>query len=295
MASPDWKTYHERLPLPNLLNLRGCNVYPNCVLCHLDSQDPNHIFLNCPFSQQIWQTAGLLNSNPSTSVISIIDSLLLNSRSNSRTLVLRSASLCYILWYIWCGYWDYFFEQVPFAPHSILLKAIREAKDLCFHLRHPLPRQPRLVSWTPPPPFGFLKFNVDGASKGNPGPAGIGGVCRDHNSTFISCFSAGIGQTYAILAEALAIRHALLLATNMRASSIIVESDNLTVIGILIGKVNSCPWRISKIIDDCRHLASTFGSVVFCHSLREANAAADARPLLHFCIRPFYFVFFVVC
>lgn len=29
------------------------------------------------------------------------------------------------------------------------------------------------------PPFGILKFNVDGAARGNPGPAGIGGALRN--------------------------------------------------------------------------------------------------------------------
>lgn len=30
-----------------------------------------------------------------------------------------------------------------------------------------------------PPPFGILKFNVDGAARGNPGLAGIGGALRN--------------------------------------------------------------------------------------------------------------------
>jgi len=29
------------------------------------------------------------------------------------------------------------------------------------------------------PPHGFLKINIDGASKGNPGMVGFGGVIRD--------------------------------------------------------------------------------------------------------------------
>ena len=36
------------------------------------------------------------------------------------------------------------------------------------------------VIWSPPP-SGCFKFNVDGASKGNPGLSGVGGILRDHN------------------------------------------------------------------------------------------------------------------
>lgn len=41
----------------------------------------------------------------------------------------------------------------------------------------------RLVAWSPPS-SGVLKFNVDGASKGNPGPCGAGGVIEIHLERF---------------------------------------------------------------------------------------------------------------
>lgn len=44
-----------------------------------------------------------------------------------------------------------------------------------------------VVSWSPP--FGDLKFNVDGAAKGKPGPAGVGGVLRNSNGAAFSLFS----------------------------------------------------------------------------------------------------------
>lgn len=31
----------------------------------------------------------------------------------------------------------------------------------------------------PPPPLGVLKFNVDEAARGKPGPAGIGVLCKN--------------------------------------------------------------------------------------------------------------------
>lgn len=56
----------------------------------------------------------------------------------------------------------------------------------------------RSVAWSPPSP-GFLKFNVDGASQGNPGPSGIGGVIRNHNNVILGYFSKNIGHGWHLL------------------------------------------------------------------------------------------------
>ncbi|XVE80961.1 hypothetical protein DITRI_Ditri15bG0023700 [Diplodiscus trichospermus] len=45
-----------------------------------------------------------------------------------------------------------------------------------------------MVSWTKPEE-GSLKFNVDGSTLGQPGPAGIGGILRDHDSSIKMLFS----------------------------------------------------------------------------------------------------------
>lgn len=44
------------------------------------------------------------------------------------------------------------------------------------------------LDWAPPP-SGTLKFNVDGASRGKSGLAGIGGVLRDHSGSISVVFS----------------------------------------------------------------------------------------------------------
>ncbi|XVE48611.1 hypothetical protein DITRI_Ditri01bG0015200 [Diplodiscus trichospermus] len=43
------------------------------------------------------------------------------------------------------------------------------------------------------PPAGSAKFNVDGSALGKPGPAGIGGVLRDHQGDELIRFSKSIG------------------------------------------------------------------------------------------------------
>ena len=48
------------------------------------------------------------------------------------------------------------------------------------------------ILWSPPP-IGWLKFNVDGATRGKPGPTGIGGVLRNCNGDVLFMFSKYVG------------------------------------------------------------------------------------------------------
>ncbi|XVF54250.1 hypothetical protein PTKIN_Ptkin05aG0165200 [Pterospermum kingtungense] len=66
------------------------------------------------------------------------------------------------------------------------------------------------VSWVCPP-LGSLKFNIDGAASGQPGPAGIGGILRDCNANIKMRFSKSIGIVDSSLAEVLAVKEAFLL------------------------------------------------------------------------------------
>ena len=62
---------------------------------------------------------------------------------------------------------------------------------LCCQDKPCLPSSPLI--WTVPPP-GVFKLNFDGASRGNPGPAGFGGLCRDHEGRIRMVFMGAIGK-----------------------------------------------------------------------------------------------------
>ena len=55
------------------------------------------------------------------------------------------------------------------------------------------------------PADGWIKFNVNGCSKGNPGLAGAGGVIRDHIGSWIGGFARNIGLYSSVTAELWAI------------------------------------------------------------------------------------------
>lgn len=55
------------------------------------------------------------------------------------------------------------------------------------------PKQLRLVAWEPPD-LGVVKINTDGASLGNPGVAGAGGLLRDGTGKWLVGFRAHLGS-----------------------------------------------------------------------------------------------------
>jgi len=47
----------------------------------------------------------------------------------------------------------------------------------------------------------WIKCNIDGASKGNPGPSACGGIFRDHEANMLMCFAEPLGISSSYKAE----------------------------------------------------------------------------------------------
>lgn len=73
------------------------------------------------------------------------------------------------------------------------------------------------VRWNKPP-LGWFKLNSDGASLGNPGKAGRGGLIRDHHGKCVKGHKRHIGIASSIIVEFQALRDGLLLASQLGIS-----------------------------------------------------------------------------
>jgi len=60
-----------------------------------------------------------------------------------------------------------------------------------------------------PPPKGFLKFNIDGDSKGNLGTAGYGGVLRDEQGNVLCISHSHLGKATNNMVELMAMEQCL--------------------------------------------------------------------------------------
>ena len=123
-------------------------------------------------------------------------------------------------------------------------------------------------------PGGWHKANFDGASKGNPGSSGSGGVIRDENGDGIAAFSLPLGLQTNHFAEANAACNVVKLAFEIGVTNLWLEGDLNNIIKCIIG--NSHPsWSIANLIDETRETLAKFNRVHVTHIFWEANPVAD--------------------
>ncbi|XP_058068314.1 uncharacterized protein LOC131217411 [Magnolia sinica] len=119
-------------------------------------------------------------------------------------------------------------EGLPRAKNlSLPLRLSLEILGICI----PSPKQPALfvVKWSRP--FrGWVKVNVDGSSRGNPGPSGGGGLGRDSNGNFLFAFKLGYGRGFNTRAELRAILNGIELCAQMGYSRVEIASDSSMVV-----------------------------------------------------------------
>ncbi|KAJ8758607.1 hypothetical protein K2173_000328 [Erythroxylum novogranatense] len=131
----------------------------------------------------------------------------------------------------------------------------------------------RNISWLPPS-NGWIALNTDGASKGNPGVAGAGGVIRDTKGRWLDGFVQNIGVATSFMTELWAIKVGLLMAWEKGYRRVRLQVDSLTIVSMLkTGK--STRSLNSALFRDIYGLLRRDWQVEMQHIYREANQCAD--------------------
>ncbi|KAG5249134.1 non-LTR retroelement reverse transcriptase [Salix suchowensis] len=129
------------------------------------------------------------------------------------------------------------------------------------------------VGWTYPA-NDWIKLNVDGCSKGNPGEAGAGGVLRDGMGSWIAGFARNNGICSSVTAELWAVYIGLQLTWDRGYRKVILESDSSVVVGLMNGDKVSMD-RNCTLIMKIRDMLDKAWEVRTVHIYREANCVAD--------------------
>ncbi len=116
---------------------------------------------------------------------------------------------------------------------------------------------------------------VDGASRGNPGPAAIGAIMKDERGRIIARISQRIGTTTNNQAEYRAIIAALEQAIRLGAKRVEVNSDSELAVKQISGKYRVKKAALKPLHQKVKQLQSLLEDFTITHIPREQNAEAD--------------------
>ncbi|MQM00085.1 hypothetical protein Taro_032814, partial [Colocasia esculenta] len=157
------------------------------------------------------------------------------------------------------------FKQYATPPQMALIK------EFGFSYMPPV-KMVRMVRWIPPLHGPIL--NVDGASKGNPGPCGGGGIVRTTNGTVLFTFAHFYGAGTNLLAECRAMCDGVQMALEKGVPITLISTDSLVLVNSL--RSGTPPsWecvRWWRLIQEFVQQHNVEVKYVY----REANQVADA-------------------
>ena len=116
---------------------------------------------------------------------------------------------------------------------------------------------------------------IDGASRGNPGPAGVGVVFLDGQARPVRQFSHYLGETTNNVAEYLALVYALQEALRAGYTALTVKTDSELLARQVNGRYRVRDAQLRLFHDLALHLARGFSRCEVQHVPRAQNALAD--------------------
>ncbi|KAH0777307.1 hypothetical protein KY290_008718 [Solanum tuberosum] len=120
---------------------------------------------------------------------------------------------------------------------------------------------------------GWIKYNTDGASRGNPGLSSYAFCLRDEKGDLIHAEGASINNTTNTVAEAKAILEASKHCKQALYNKIIIQTDSMLLYKVLGGQWES-PWIIRDMIEEIKTNLVNIQHIVQ-HVMREGNQLAD--------------------
>ena len=141
-----------------------------------------------------------------------------------------------------------------------------------------IPRSGGLFGDAPPehkPAIAAYQANIDGGSRGNPGPAAYGVVIRDPRGEVIARLKKYIGHNTNNVAEYFALIGALDYAQTHGIRALRVESDSELLVRQMRGQYRVKSEDLRPLHERAKKMAQAFEFFRIDHVLRERNREAD--------------------
>jgi len=120
-----------------------------------------------------------------------------------------------------------------------------------------------------------VEIYVDGGSRGNPGPSGVGVVILDASGKRLKEVSKYIGETTNNIAEYNALLYGLEEALMLRIDEIVVNLDSELVVKQLTGDYRVKDPGLKPLFERAMNMLKSFKNFEIRHIDREKNKEAD--------------------
>lgn len=125
-------------------------------------------------------------------------------------------------------------------------------------------------------PVAAYQANIDGGSRGNPGPAAYGVVIRDGKGEVVTRLKKYIGQNTNNVAEYFGLIAALDYAQTHGVRALRVESDSELLVKQMRGQYKVKSGDLRPLYERAKKMSQSFESFRVDHVFREQNREADA-------------------
>jgi ribonuclease HI len=145
--------------------------------------------------------------------------------------------------------------------------------------RTPTPRGKGLfgdAAAEPKPAPAAFRMNIDGGSRGNPGPAAYGVVIRDGSGELVAKLKKYIGRMSNNVAEYYGLIAALDYAQSHKIRAIRIESDSELLVKQMRGQYKVKSEDLRPLFERAKKMSQGFDSFRIDHVYREQNREADA-------------------
>ena len=124
--------------------------------------------------------------------------------------------------------------------------------------------------------MGKLTVNVDGGSRGNPGPAAIGVVVRNDDGAVVEAVGETIGRQTNNVAEYKAMLRGIELALAHGADEVEMIGDSELIIRQIEGRYKVKKADLKPLHAEAKEMLAKFDRWTVRHVKREQNSDADA-------------------
>jgi ribonuclease HI/exonuclease III len=312
-----WALTHNSILTFSMLKKRGWEGPSRCPLCKTNEETPEHLLFECDYSREVWthllgEALPRLPSSASDFLFNwqSLSPFILHKKHLLKTVWMWVPK--FACWKIWLERNNRIFNETCRLPSQVAIQArtlLSEALKGKANLRNSVPLTGEEENWIkefitnnsgntliPLTPIRsweirleeqeFLLWRAtlnewclffDGASKGNPGQAGGGGIILDPSGIIHTVYAWGLGHATNNQAEFLALWQGLRQALNLGIESIRIFGDSKQVLETLILKKTPKDCSLAQLYRKSAILLSQFKDSQIHHVLRNLNGQADAQ------------------